>query len=310
MEPLLEVRELTKIFRRYGQRDFTAVDKISFNLYAGETLGIVGESGSGKTTAVGMIIRLIDAASGQIYLNGKDITRIKGRELRDVYRDIQMVFQSPTESFDPRCTLGDGIGESLRNSGLSRKETKARVESLLKQCGLPVDYAERYPHEVSGGQCQRAAIARALAIQPKVLICDEATSALDVTVQAQIITLLKTLQKEHGMSYLFICHNLALVQSFCDRVIVMYKGSIMEIGETAQVIEAPRHPYTKMLLSCHLTDSLELEYNVPNMQEEFEYHNNGCKFYLLCPERKDMCKSTKSELIHRDGRGVACHLYT
>lgn len=310
MGTLLEVRDITKIFCRQDQTNFTAVDKISFSLYAGETLGIVGESGSGKTTTVAMISRLLDATSGQIYLNGKDITRIKGRELRDAYRDLQMVFQSPTGSFDPRRTLGDGIGESLRNRGLSRKETEARVETLLTQYGLPADYAKRYPHEVSGGQCQRAAIARALAIQPKLLICDEATSSLDVTVQAQIITLLQTLQKEHGMSYLFICHNLALVQLFCDRVIVMYKGSIMEIGKIAKVINAPRHPYTKMLLSCHLTDSLEVEDNVSNLQEDLEYHNNGCKFYMSCPVRKDMCKSIKPELIQRDGSGVACHLHT
>lgn len=309
MEPLLEVRELTKIFRRHGQNDFTAVDKISFSLYPGETLGIVGESGSGKSTTAGMIIRLIDTTSGQIYLNGKDITRIRGRELREAYRDIQMVFQSPTGSFDPRCTLGDSIGESLRNRGLSRRATKARVETLLQQCGLPEDYAERYPHEVSGGQCQRAAIARALAIQPKILICDEATSSLDVTVQAQIITLLKALQQEHGMSYLFICHNLALVQLFCDRVIVMYKGSIMEIGESAKVIDAPRHPYTKMLLSCLLTDALEEDGNVPSSQDELEFPTDGCKFFLLCPSRKDICKSIKPELVQRDGCGVACHLY-
>ena len=309
MEPLLEVRDITKIFRRQGQTDFTAVDHVSFNLYAGETLGIVGESGSGKTTAVGMIMRLIDVTSGQIYLKGKGITRIKGQELRDAYRDLQMVFQSPTGSFDPRRTLGDGIGESLRNAGWSRHETAARVGTLLAQCGLPADYAKRYPHEVSGGQCQRAAIARALAIKPQVLICDEATSSLDVTVQAQIITLLKTLQKEQGMSYLFICHNLALVQSFCDRVIVMYKGGIMESGESAKVIAAPRHPYTKMLLSCLLTDSLEVEVSVSTMPADLKYDNNGCKFYMSCPERKDLCKRIKPELIQRDGCGVACHLH-
>ena len=308
MEPLLEVKDITKTFRRNGQNDFTAVDEVSFNLYSGETLGIVGESGSGKSTTVGMIIRLIDATSGQICLNGKDITHIKGRELRDIYRDIQMVFQSPTGSFDPRRTLGDGIGESIRNRGLSRKETKARVETLLKQCGLSTDYAKRYPHEVSGGQCQRAAIARALAIQPKILICDEATSALDVTVQEQIITLLKALKKDHGMSYLFICHNLALVQLFCDRVIVMYKGSIMEIGETAKVINAPRHPYTKMLLSCLLSDAL-VEDNLSNMQDDLEYYNNGCKFYALCPIHKNICKSIKPEVVKSDGCTVACHLH-
>lgn len=308
MEPLLKVRNIAKTFRGQGQNDFMAVDDVSFDLYSGETLGIVGESGSGKTTVAEMLIRLIDVTSGHIYLNGKDITHIKGRELREAYREIQMVFQFPTSSFDPRRTLGDGIGESLRNRGLSREETAARVEMLLRQCGLSADYARRYPHEVSGGQCQRAAIARALAISPKILICDEATSALDVTVQAQIITLLKTLQKEHDMAHLFICHNLALVQSFCDRMIVMYKGNVVEIGETAKVIDAPRHPYTKMLLSCILNDSLEVKDRVTDVQDSVEHHNSGCKFYLSCPVRKDVCISVKPELIQRDGYGVACHL--
>ena len=161
MEPILKVSGLTKTFSRQGQADFTAVKNISFDLFPGECLAIIGESGSGKTTAVNMIARLVDVTSGSIFLDGEDITHLKGKALRKVYRTMQMVFQTPADSFDPRRTLGDGIGESLRNAGLSQKETRERVESLLKNCGLPPEYAGRYPHQVSGGQCQRAAIARA-----------------------------------------------------------------------------------------------------------------------------------------------------
>ncbi|MBD9221137.1 MAG: ATP-binding cassette domain-containing protein, partial [Clostridiales bacterium] len=166
MEPILRVSGLTKTFSRQGQADFTAVKNISFDLFPGECLAIIGESGSGKTTAVNMIARLVDVTSGSVFLDGEDITNRKGKALREVYRAMQMVFQTPADSFDPRRTLGDGIGESLRNAGLSKKETREKVEALLKDCGLPPEYADRYPHQVSGGQCQRAAIARALAIAP------------------------------------------------------------------------------------------------------------------------------------------------
>ena len=183
MEPVLKVENLTKVFTRKGQPDFTAVDHIGFELYPGECLGLIGESGSGKTTVVNMITRLLDSTEGRIVLNGEDITRLSGKELRKAYSEMQMVFQTPTDSFDPRCTLGDGIGESLRNNGMSRAETKQEVARLLTECGLTPEFAARYPHQVSGGQCQRAAIARALAVKPKLLICDEATSSLDVTIQ-------------------------------------------------------------------------------------------------------------------------------
>lgn len=250
MEPILEVIDITKTFKRPGQTGFTAVDKVSFNLYPGETVGLVGESGSGKSTVAKAVTRLIDLTCGRILLSKKDISLIKGRELRCAYRDIQMVFQSPANSFDPRRTLGYGVGESLRNSGLSGQETKDRIKTLLHQCGLSAEYADRYPHEVSGGQCQRAAIARALAIRPKILICDEATSSLDVTVQAQIIALLKQLQELHDMAYLFICHNLALVQLFCDRVLVMNEGRIVEEGTPDEVIINPQSDYTKQLIDA------------------------------------------------------------
>ena len=195
-----------------------------------------------------MITHLEPVTDGQIFLKGKDITHVGGKSLRKTYQDIQMVFQMPMESFDPRCTLGDGIGESLRNMGISKKETRNRVEKLLLTCGLTPEYADRYPHQVSGGECQRAAIARSLAVEPRVLICDEATSALDVTVQKQIMELLQKLKKENQLSFLFICHDLALVQLFCDRVIVMHDGHVEEEGTPEEIIEHPKTEYTEQLI--------------------------------------------------------------
>ncbi len=252
MKPILKVENLTKVFSRRGQPDFTAVKNVSFELMTGECLGIIGESGSGKTTLVNMITRLLDATEGSIILRGEDITHINGKELRTVYRKMQMVFQTPTDSFDPRRKLGDSIGESLRNNGMSVSESKQNVTRLLKMCGLPAEFAGRYPHQVSGGQCQRAAIARAIAIKPELLVLDEATSALDVTIQKEILELLTMLKDELHMSYLFICHDIALVQQFCDRVLVMYKGSIVEQGRPDDVIQNPKDDYTKRLIDSIL----------------------------------------------------------
>ena len=252
MEPILKVNDLTKVFTRKGQPDFTAVNHISFELQPGECLGLIGESGSGKSTVVNMVTRLIDATEGSIILDGQDITRLKGRGLKPVYQKMQMVFQTPAESFDPRRTLGDGIGESLRNHGYDKAQVKERVAGLLQQCGLPGEFAQRYPHQVSGGQCQRAAIARAMAIQPKLLICDEATSALDVTIQKEVLALLGRLRQELDLSILFICHDIAVVQQFCDRVLVMYKGSIVEEGVPDEVIRKPQDEYTVRLINSVL----------------------------------------------------------
>lgn len=250
MKPVLEVHELTKVFVTERKKEITVLDHVSLCLYPGEILGIVGESGSGKSTLAKIAARLIDATEGEVFLCGQEITRLKGRKLRRCYKDIQMVFQSPVNSFDPRRTLGDGIGESLRNSGVCRSEVKIKVEKLLCQCGLSLDIAGRYPHEVSGGQCQRAAIARALAIEPKIIIFDESTSALDVTVQQQIMELLKDLKKQKNLSYLFISHDLALVQSFCDRIAVMHHGKIVEEGPADEVIFSPRSSCARELIDA------------------------------------------------------------
>ena len=254
MSTLLEAEHLTKIFTQRGKESFKAVDDVSFTLKPGETLGIVGESGSGKSTLAKMITRLTDITEGTLKFEGKDITRLKHNQLKDVYGNIQMVFQNPVGSFDPRRTLGDGIGESLRNRGMKKADIEKRVAELLEQCGLSSEFAKRYPHEVSGGQCQRAAIARALAVKPKVLICDEATSALDVTVQKEILELLHTLRSEQGtkLSILFICHDISLVQQFCDRVLVMYHGDIVEQGAPDAVIYHPQNDYTKRLIDSVL----------------------------------------------------------
>ena len=252
MDVFLDVQDVTKTFIAGGNAGYTAVDHVSFQMGTGETLGLVGESGCGKSTLAKLITRLIEPTAGTISLCGEDITKRRGKPLRDAYRQVQMVFQSPMGSFDPRKTIGYGIGEGLMNQGMPKAERTQRVAALLEQCGLPSEFAGRYPHEISSGQCQRAAIARALAIQPKLLICDEATSALDVTVQQQIMELLENLKREQHLSFLFICHNLALVQSFCDRVLVMHEGKIVEEGTPDAVILSPQSDYTKMLVAAAL----------------------------------------------------------
>ena len=248
---MLEVSNLKKVYvPRFGGGKVEALKNVTFKVDAGEYVAVMGESGSGKSTIAKLITRQSDATSGRIELAGQDITRLKGRSLIPVYAKIQMVFQAPTGSFDPRRTLGDGICESLRNKGVPKAEREAKARGLLEQCGLPGDFLERYPHQVSGGQCQRAAIARALMCDPQVLVFDEATSALDVTVQKQIIELLQQLQEEKKLTYLFICHNLALVQQFCDKIIVLYDGKIVESGLPDEVILHPQSKYAKRLVDA------------------------------------------------------------
>lgn len=247
MNTILEVKNLKKVFYK-NKVPFTAVDDVSFYLKRGECLGLVGESGCGKSTIAKMITHLLKPDGGEIRVDGKEIQHLKRREQKLLYRDVQMVFQMPQDSFDPRCRLSDGIMESMRNHGSARAEAKERMQKLLRLTELDDDIANRFPHQVSGGQCQRAAIARALAVRPKLIICDEATSALDVTVQAQVVELLRKLQKEMQVSLLFICHDLALVQNLCDRVLVMYQGRIVEAGTPDEVIKHPKAAYTRRLI--------------------------------------------------------------
>ena len=251
MEKILEVKELKKTFYK-NKIPFVAVDGISFDLKKGECLGLVGESGCGKSTTAKLITHLTVPDTGSVLLNGEETLFWKGKKERELYRSIQMVFQTPQDSFDPRRTLGDGIMESMRNQGIKKHRAKERTYELLEMVELSGEFAARYPHEVSGGQCQRAAIARALAPDPQLIICDEVTSALDVTVQAQIVELLRKLQKEQGLSLLLICHDLALVQKLCDRVLVMYKGGIVEQGVPDEVIQNPQKEYTKILVDSVL----------------------------------------------------------
>ena len=250
-ETILKAEHLKKVFTS-GKKTFTAVDDVNFELKKGQCLGIVGESGSGKSTIARMITGLEHMTEGTVTLLGKDITDLKVKEMRKVYMDIQMVFQMPVESFDPRRTLGDGIMESLRNMGMSVREAKKRAVGLLIRCGLTPEFAARYPHEVSGGQCQRAAIARALAVSPSVLICDEATSSLDVTVQKQVLNLLLELKEKEGLSLLMISHDLALVQAFCDEVLVLYQGKAVELGTPDEIINHPSSEYTRILMDSVL----------------------------------------------------------
>ena len=248
---ILKADHLRKVFIS-GKKSMTAVDDVSFELKRGECLGIVGESGSGKTTIAKMLTHLEPVTDGQIFLKGKDITNVRGKSLRKTYQDIQMVFQIPMESFDPRRTLGDGIGESLRNMGISRAETRKRVENLFERCGLDAEYAGRYPHQVSGGQCQRAAIARSLAVSPDILICDEATSALDVTVQKQVVEELLLMRKEYNTAMILVTHNIGVVRMMANRILVLQNGQVRDYGETKSVLDYPEDPYTKKLMSSVL----------------------------------------------------------
>lgn len=247
MNELLRVENLSKIFKQ--KQHITGVKNINFNLYQGECLGIIGESGCGKSTIAKLITRLIDASSGNIYFNQQNITNLKGKNLKNLYNKLQMIFQMPQASFNPRQKLGDSIIEILTNNGIDKQQAKITMKNLFAKVGLNSELSQRYPHQVSGGQCQRVAIARAISINPQILICDEITSSLDVITQQEILKLLQKLRQEMNLTIIFICHDLSLVKKFCNKVIVMYQGSIIEQGATNQVLKNPQNSYTQELIS-------------------------------------------------------------
>ena len=252
-DPILEVRNVSKTFREHGGRRFTALDDVSLTVGAGECVAVVGESGSGKSTLARIVTRLCTPDRGSVRLCGTELTTARGAALRRAYDDMKMIFQEPRSSFDPRLRLGDSIREALPPGTGHRRAQDAEIVRLLHEAGLDGRFAGMYPREVSGGECQRAAIARAIARKPRLLICDEATSALDVSVQAQVMELLTRVRKETGVACLFISHDLALVSSFCDRVCVLRGGRVVEEGPTAELLRAPREDYTKRLLASVLT---------------------------------------------------------
>ncbi|MGA1057561.1 MAG: ABC transporter ATP-binding protein [Phycisphaerales bacterium] len=256
-EPLLQVVDLKTHFpirRGFLQRvvgHVKAVDGVSFRLAKGETLGLVGESGCGKTTVGRTLLRLIPATSGRVIYKGESVFDQPAAEMRRLRREMQIIFQDPAGSLNPRMRVASIVGEPLEVHGLATgEELRDRVENLLVRCGLWKSAADRYPHEFSGGQRQRIGIARALALEPKLIVCDEPTSALDVSIQSQILNLLKDLQDEFGLSYLFISHDMAVIHHICDRIAVMYDGKIVEEGDREEIIERPKHPYTQALLSA------------------------------------------------------------
>lgn len=252
MNDVLKLENIEKCFR-VGGKSVAALCGVSLSVATGEHLGLVGESGCGKSTLARIATRLEKPDAGRVFLCGQELTAAGDAALRRAYGNVKMIFQEPRSSFDPALTLGASIAETLKASGMSGRATRqTQAEHLLSQCGLDASYAKARPRDVSGGECQRAAIARAIAAKPKLLICDEATSALDVSVQAQIMALLRSLGEEYGMSFLFISHDLALVAGFCTRVCVMHDGQIVEEGETQSVIQSPQNAYTKQLLASVL----------------------------------------------------------
>lgn len=319
-EPLLQVENLKKYYPiksgGFGKVSETvrAVDGVSFSIREGETLGIVGESGCGKSTTGRMIMRLIEPTEGKIMFQGKNIMDLSKRDMRKARKDIQMIFQDPFASLNPRHTVGRIIEEPMIVHKMgNRKQRQKRVEELLELVGLSAYHARRYPHQFSGGQRQRIGIARALAVQPKVIIADEPVSALDVSVQSQVLNLLKDLQKKFNLTFIFIAHDLSVVRHISDRVGVMYLGKIVELSESENLYNHPNHPYTKALLSAVpvpdpeiKTKRIILEGDVPSPA----HPPSGCAFHDRCPVAMDICSKERPHLkTLEDGRMVSCHLF-
>ena len=319
-EPLLRVRNLVKHFPVQGgllQRTVDrvhAVDGVSFEIAAGETLGLVGESGCGKSTTGRCILRLIEPTSGEVRFDGKDVMAMDARGLRELRRGMQIIFQDPFASLNPRMTVGAIVGEALTIHKLARnvREHDDRVVNLLEIVGLHAEHRRRYPHEFSGGQRQRIGIARALAVSPRLIVCDEPVSALDVSIQAQVINLLEDLQRQFGLAYLFIAHDLSVVEHVSRRVAVMYLGRIVEIASAHDLYTAPKHPYTEALLSAvPIPDPavkrrrIVLQGDVPNPVNP----PAGCHFHPRCPHVMERCR-TQAPLLREIARGrvAACHL--
>lgn len=319
-EPLLQVRALKVHFPvQHGlfsrvKAHVKAVDGISFSLAPGETLGLVGESGCGKTTLGRAVIRLIEPTSGSVHFNGEDITKLDGAELRSRRRGFQMIFQDPFGSLNPRMTVEQIIGEALDIHGLATGsgERQKRITGLLDSVGLSANHAQRYPHEFSGGQRQRIGIARALAVEPRLIVCDEPVSALDVSVQAQIINLLQDLQRGRGIAYLFVAHDLAVVEHISHRVMVMYLGQVAELADAKVIVSEPKHPYTQALISAiPVVDPaskrrrIMLPGDVPSPMDP----PSGCPFHTRCPVAEARCRSEKPVLREiATGHFAACHL--
>jgi peptide/nickel transport system ATP-binding protein/oligopeptide transport system ATP-binding protein len=290
-----------------------AVDDVSFTVKEGETFGLVGESGCGKTTVSRSILRLIPANGGSVFFDGQDVFNLRSNELKALRRNMQIVFQDPYSSLDPRMPVGDIIAESLLIHGMKdRRQRNAIVQEMLAKVGLNPYHAHRYPHEFSGGQRQRIGIARALALNPRFIVCDEPVSALDVSIQSQILNLLKDLQREYGFSYLFVAHDLSVVEHISDRVGVMYLGKLVETATREQLFGEPLHPYTRALMSAipvpdprRKRERIVLKGEVPSPLNP----PSGCRFHPRCPIAKDVCKHEEPKFEEkRPGHFVACHL--